>query len=263
LIHPCLHGQRRPKDELLEKPLGRLQKSAAPQPDRQQRRAKGKAGGDTAAGSASPAPPPLFVGLHAGPSAEHPVLDAAAVTNEEAWRHGRLLRVGAAAYRVDLNPPLLDRLELHGTPFVGIPLVPAMQAHFTEEEACRWRWLRAAPGAVEFQPIQGATCRRYVPRPEDAGCRLRVECTPGRRLTREEAAGGEESQGVELGEAGAAECGPVALPPSPGASEARHALTRRPTAPPHLRVVTYNILADQYAATDAAKNVIFAHCPPQ
>jgi 2',5'-phosphodiesterase len=28
-------------------------------------------------------------------------------------------------------------------------------------------------------------------------------------------------------------------------------------------VVTYNILADQYAATDAAKNVIFAHCPPQ
>lgn len=123
----------RPKDELLEKPLGRLQKSAAPQLDKQQRRQKGKQAAANAAVAADLAAvdASLFVGLHAGPSAEHPVLDAAAVTNEEAWRHGRLLRVGEAQYQVDLNPPLLDRVELHARPHVGIPLVPAVQV-------CTW-----------------------------------------------------------------------------------------------------------------------------
>lgn len=55
----------------------------------------------------------------------------------------------------------------------------------------------------------------------------------------------------------------MALPPSPAAAAPRHALTQQPTASPDLRVLTYNILADQYAATETAKNVIFAHCPPQ
>lgn len=116
----------RPKDELLEKPLARLQKSSAPPLDRQQRRAAQKGGGADAAG-ATPAPPPPFVGLHAGPSADTPVLDAGALTNEQAWRQGRLLRVGDARYRVELNPPLADRLEVHARPFVGIPLMPVVQ----------------------------------------------------------------------------------------------------------------------------------------
>lgn len=116
----------RPKDELLEKPLTRLQKSAAPPIDRQQRRAaqKGKDGG---AADAAALPQPPFVGLHAGPSVETPVLDAGSLTNEQAWRQGRLLRIGDAQYRVELNPPLLDRLELHARPFVGIPLMPVVQ----------------------------------------------------------------------------------------------------------------------------------------
>ena len=130
--HTC--RSRRPKDELLEKPLGRLQKSAAPQPDRQQKRQKGKSAADGGAGAGGAAPaaaaaPPAapFVGLHAGPSPEHPVLDAGAITNEEAWRQGRLLRIGEATYRVELNPPFVDRVELHARAFVGIPLVPAVQ----------------------------------------------------------------------------------------------------------------------------------------
>ena len=108
-----------------------------PQPDRAQKRAKAKAGAGAGAGAApsstaaaAVSPPPsaaAFVGLHAGPSEQHPVLDAGNVTNEEAWRHGRLLRVGGATYRVELNPPFCDRLELHARPFVGIPLVPAAQ----------------------------------------------------------------------------------------------------------------------------------------
>lgn len=116
----------RPKDELLEKPLGRLQKSAAPQPDRQQKRQKGKQGAEGAAAAAA-APPPAFVGLFAGPSADQPALDPSAVTNEEAWRQGRLLRVGEAEYQVEVNPPFLDRVEVHARAFAGIPLVPWVQ----------------------------------------------------------------------------------------------------------------------------------------
>lgn len=121
----------RPKDELLEKPLGRLAKSLAPQPDKQQRR-KAKGAPQQQARQQhqhqqAEAAPALFVGLHAGPSPSHPVLDPGLTTNEQAWQHGRLLRIGESQYRVDLNPPLLDRVELHARPFVGIPLVPAVQ----------------------------------------------------------------------------------------------------------------------------------------
>ena len=106
----------------------RLQKSAAPQPDKRQkggRQAAATAAAAAAAAGADAASP--FVGLHAGPSADHPVLDAAALTNEQAWVQGRLLRIGEAEYAVEVNPPLLDRVELHARPFVGIPLVPAVQ----------------------------------------------------------------------------------------------------------------------------------------
>ena len=135
----------RPKDELLEKPLGRLQKSAGPAGDRQQKRQKGK---QAAAASAEALPPGAaaaaasaagpFVGLYAGPSEQHPVLDAAAVTNEEAWRQGRLLRIGDASYEIELNPPLLDRIELHARPFVGIPLVPAVQVRAFRNSNAIW-----------------------------------------------------------------------------------------------------------------------------
>ena len=64
-----------------------------------------------------------------------------------------------------------------------------------------------------------------------------------------------------LGSPAATECGPVAVPPEPASAARRHALTQQPAAPPQLRVVTYNILADQYASTETAKTVIFAHCP--
>ncbi|PSC75583.1 2, 5 -phosphodiesterase 12 [Micractinium conductrix] len=251
----------RPKDELLEKPLGRLQKSAAPQQDKQARRQAGKKPNAAAADSAGGAGPAAaeaspFVGLHAGPSETHPVLDAGVVTNEEAWRHGRLLRVGGTQYQVVLNPPFLARMEVHAAAFVGIPLMLVVQLHFAEEEACRWAWYRQQPGSAAWEPIPGVTSRRYTPAPEDVGCHLRVECTPARPSS-------EPGEEAVLGEGGFADCGPVGVPPAPAAVAPRHALTRQQTAAPELRVVTYNILADQYAATETAKNVIFAHCPPQ
>ena len=135
-----------------------------------------------------------------------------------------------------------------------------LQLHFSEEEACQWQWFRQRPGGA-MEPLPGATARRYLPGAEDAGCTLRVECTPGRRAAAEAAAAAQPE--VMLGTPAAAECGPVGLPPQPAGAAPRHALTQQPTAAPDLRVVTYNILADQYAATETAKNVLFGHCPPE
>lgn len=49
----------------------------------------------------------------------------------------------------------------------------------------------------------------------------------------------------------------AAGPPLPG----RHALTGAPLESPGVRVVTYNILADQYASTDYAQEHLFSFCP--
>ena len=56
---------------------------------------------------------------------------------------------------------------------------------------------------------------------------------------------------------------PVEAAPQQTALEARFELTQAPLQPPGLRVVTYNILADQYAATDKARTVLFSYCPPE
>ena len=55
---------------------------------------------------------------------------------------------------------------------------------------------------------------------------------------------------------------PVGQGPSPAAAAQRHARTSHPLAPPGLRVVTYNVLADQYAATEYAQQHLFSYCPP-
>lgn len=71
-----------------------------------------------------------------------------------------------------------------------------------------------------------------------------------------------------LGEAAAGqpvfyEVGPVSGGPAIPAAAARHAHTAFPLAPPGLRVVTYNILADQYASREFAQQHLFAYCPKQ
>lgn len=47
------------------------------------------------------------------------------------------------------------------------------------------------------------------------------------------------------------------------AMAARHALTQHPLQHPGLRVVSYNILADQYAATDKAKQLFYPQNSPE
>lgn len=69
--------------------------------------------------------------------------------------------------------------------------------------------------------------------------------------------------GDTAGSVATIEVGPVGRGPAGPPAAARHALAQAPLEPPALRVVTYNILADQYASTDHAQNVLFGYCPTQ
>ena len=59
------------------------------------------------------------------------------------------------------------------------------------------------------------------------------------------------------------ELGPVRAGPQLQAGAHRHKLTPEPLGPPGVRVVTYNILADQYVGTAYAQEVLFVDCPPE
>ena len=180
----------RPKSEPLEKPLLRIQKSAAAPPDKKQ---KQQAGGNlksdgiatNPSSSSISATEALFVGLHDGPTLDHPLLDPESTANEDAWRQGRLLRVGNTNYLIEVNPPLVEKVETHGTAFVGIPVVAVPKLLFAEVEDCTWRWWRrqrqqkktpaaatsaAASGAAaagEWEEIAGATRQGYTPTEAD------------------------------------------------------------------------------------------------
>jgi hypothetical protein len=117
-------NMERPKEELLEKPLARLQRSAAPRADKKARRGEARPlePSTPAAAAAADVGVP-FVGLHFGPSVDSPLLDPGAVTNQEAWQDGRLLRLGGACYRVQVNPPTADGVAVFGSVFAGVPVM--------------------------------------------------------------------------------------------------------------------------------------------
>ncbi len=59
------------------------------------------------------------------------------------------------------------------------------------------------------------------------------------------------------------EVGQVQAAPEPSSGAGRHALTKEANTAPHVRMVTYNILADQYASQDHSQQVLFSYCPPK
>jgi 2',5'-phosphodiesterase len=255
----------RPKSEPLEKPLFRIQKSAAAPRDKKQKRQAAATTAAAAESGNSLSTEALFVGLHDGPTLDHPLLDPGSTANEEAWRQGRLLRVGATTYVIEVNPPLVEKLEIHGTPFIGIPVVAVPKLLFSQVEDCIWKWWKQrqsnstftddAEASLKWEEIKGATSQGYTPTEADSGYILRVECTPTRQSTT-------TSSTISTGIAAMIETSSrVVSPPFPSSSSGRSGLTSTPLHSPSFRIVTYNILADQYASTDAAKTQIFVTCP--
>ena len=285
----------RPKNEPLEKPLSRIQKTSLGGGDRFNNKKstanynkKSSTSADASSTTTTTIPSPLSsstkshdIFLYDGPSSSFPPLDPATTTNEAAWcKSGRLLVIGEECWTVEVNPPTITSLSVLGMKcFVGIPICPIPLLQFANEEDCHWQWY-CSTSATEctttstttkamkdgYLAIEGATQRLFTPTQDLVGKKLKVECIPVRR---EEDSSNDMTM-MMVGEGMLTECGTVLSHPGPPAplttsninnTLGRHQYTQHYTQFPDIRVMTYNILADQYASTEAAKNRIFSHCP--
>ena len=264
----------RPKDEPLEKPLIRIQKTVNGAKEARQKQPKRSvAAGEAVESFASNS----SIALYEGPNTNHPAIDPSITTNEDAWKHGRLLVVGSDSYVVLFNPPTVDKLDILGSSvFTGVPVCPVVQLRFAD--SCDWQWHRRNSPSNnnnsnnnnsnsidhQWEAIPGATEQVYVPTPEDVGSILEVVCTPTRMAPCDKDMSGTSMQSVIHGDPLKKELSSIVCEaPNPGPGAGRHEMMSAFTDAPQLRAVTYNILADQYASTESAKNQIFAHCPPE
>ena len=214
--------------------------------------------------------------------------------NGEAWplAAGGTLRVGEGSlFAVVVNPPTVVRASLAAAaPLRGLPVAPAVDALFADRDAARYAWFRrrrlGEGGATDvhaWEEIRGENRAAFVPREEDVGCFLRVVVTPARREACSSSSSSDsDSASLVLGAPVSAESSvPVAegpaLPPWHGRvkEEDENEAAKGPNngdafSVPRfransnrLRVVTYNLLADQYAASDYAKTHLFSHCHPR
>lgn len=114
------------------------------------------------------------------------------------------------------------------------------------------------PGQV-WEQIEAST-PIYVPRMDDEGYELRVECSPGAFQSCEaQNEGIDRSKKRRIGEAIFVDSKKVMQGPLISSGAGRHELTE--TITPHgvIRVVSYNILSDQYASTEKALTELYSY----
>mmetsp|Transcript_8553 Transcript_8553/g.53439 ORF Transcript_8553/g.53439 Transcript_8553/m.53439 type:complete len:825 (-) Transcript_8553:527-3001(-) len=183
-------------------------------------------------------------------------------TNGLAWQPGRVLRMGKEQMIIEYNPPTVEKIQMHAKPIVGLPLCPVVELRYADLEACAWRWYRTIPAPKvhrkQREEIELPTPNRidwqgriYLPREEDVGHLITVECVPG-----------SSAPGKRTGEPAAYTCNvPVKQNPAvPYAWEARQAHTPCVLAFPRFRVVTYNVLSANYSSTDQAEKLLYPYC---
>eukprot|EP00191_Tetraselmis_sp_GSL018_P015737 CAMPEP_0177586746 /NCGR_PEP_ID=MMETSP0419_2-20121207/5243_1 /TAXON_ID=582737 /ORGANISM="Tetraselmis sp., Strain GSL018" /LENGTH=772 /DNA_ID=CAMNT_0019076671 /DNA_START=285 /DNA_END=2601 /DNA_ORIENTATION=+ len=162
--------------------------------------------------------------------------------NGVAWAKAHSLRVGETLLAVDYNLPTVEKLSVTTRPVLGIPIMPSAKVMFADEGLCQWRWFRREAGkkGLDWQPV-GCSDRMYTPSYKDRGCILPPRKAGGRapedgRRAVVDAVTGQVEDGPQLG---------------PGAS--RHTFTPTALSAPAFRVVSYNVLADQYVRFEKSK----------
>lgn len=243
-----LRNLERSKDELLEKSLMRLQKSAV---EKAKGRKKKKDDGSKAGDALESALPPISI--FGGPNESFPEINSHTTVNEMAWKQDYMLKIGETTYSIVVNPPQIEKLLVHGRVFSGIPIVPHVETIDTDK--LEWQWFRYCSQNNIWEPISGGTERCFIPTAEDIGSILQVRCTPVQSRMNTFSNVEYQLKGFDQ----ILDIGTVVVAP-PNASSSRidsqHCWTQHPV----FRVMTYNILADQYASTDAAKESIFVYC---
>ncbi|XP_053576831.1 2',5'-phosphodiesterase 12 [Bombina bombina] len=175
--------------------------------------------------------------------------------NSQAWQDGSVLQVGEVRYRVEKNPPTIKELELPQHMMAGFPVCPKLQLEFCEPHTSLFVWYKRAKdgGSREEQAeeewVEAGHDRVYTPDIHDIGLRFKLKFTPGN--------GERYGASLEVEVSSPVEAGPGAC-----TFDHRHLYTKKISADPITRTVSYNILADVYAQTEHSRTVLFPYCAP-
>eukprot|EP00803_Ostreobium_quekettii_P002086 evm.model.scf_565.5 EVM.evm.TU.scf_565.5 scf_565:12776-26338(-) len=241
-------NMNRPKSELLERSLARIRISLTAKPDKKRR----KKNADVAAEE-----PYIPVELYETSSSSKPI--DLQVSNEAGWTKAGALLAGQQMFDVEVNPPTVDKISLHTTPMIGYPLLPNYVLQFADSEACEWQWFRRHKDGQDWQAID-CQSRVYTPKAEDKGCSVRVQCTPRAFSSHNDSKANGIGGSVRVGMPVAADTGPVDEGPPEVPGQGRHLHTNEVLRSPLFRVVTYNILADQYVSMNDTQELLFNYC---
>ena len=276
-----MQSLQRPRDEPLEKALARLRAKTAPAPSKKDKRRQGKPSEEPlmAQAASDPSSPSTTIALYLDLSSKvevHP-----STLGSQAWREGRVLQVGDELFSIVYNPPMVtgERGLVMSSKrvIVGMPLTAHPYLLFADKDLSRFKWeVRAANGGSgsgsgsghePWVEVEGAAAGGAVYRPsiDDLGKTLRVTCTPARRRSAADQGGDEEDQEIIVGESTSVESNPVEAGPEASVLSIRgpHRRPLNGDQRGHFRVMSYNILADQYAGSNYAQKVLFDYCPPR
>ena len=240
---------QRSKSEILSKALTRIELSSKKKAKKAKKNVECKENGDAEEGNAS-----LWLnGEPVDPS----------LTNETAWKDGASLKIGAETFTVEVNPPTVKSLLLPENIMSGFPVMPYLELEFGGKQYCRYKWYKSTNDSDDQASSVPASAKEilnweevgneflYTPSVLDVGCYLKLTCAPG-NAKRVSDVTSEMTSSLTVA------AGPGFCP-----FDARHMYTKKQTADySTFRVVSYNILADNYAKDEFAQKVLFPYCPP-
>lgn len=240
---------QRSKSEILSKALTRIELSSKKKAKKAKKNVECNENGDAEEGNAS-------LWLNGEP------VDLS-LTNETAWKDGASLKIGAETFTVEVNPPTVKSLLLPENIMSGFPVMPYLELEFGDKQYCRYKWYKSTNDSDDQASSVPASAKEilnweevgneflYTPSVLDVGCYLKLTCAPGNAKRVSDVAS-------EMTSSLTVAAGPGFCP-----FDARHMYTKKQTADySTFRVVSYNILADNYAKDEFAQKVLFPYCPP-
>ncbi|RNF20509.1 2,5-phosphodiesterase [Trypanosoma conorhini] len=164
----------------------------------------------------------------------------ASVSNNVFWKQAKQMLIGSTAVKVKYNVPTITSVVPPPALYVGVPAVcSGVTTLFTSELGIRYEWCLCVTGADEHASIRViSTDAVFTPLEEHVGKSLLLRVSP-------EGDSGLWTQ-VEL---------PPVLAALPPMDRWKHTL--QPAEAPAFRVVTYNVLHDEFCSTNAAKRRIY------
>lgn len=199
---------------------------------------------------------PIDIKTHAGESVNK---DMSCYECFVAQADHHFLDIGEKSYSLDVNPPIVKVLELPKNIMAGFPLHPSkleMTNGVNEDSSFTWYKSDVKFNSIEetksqmnkIKWVEMATGYTCFTDNDDVGRLLKVVMSPrrGERC-------GEDTEAIAS----------VLVSAGPGLCpfERRHKVTKKPTGQNCLRVISYNILADQYADSEFARSNLFPSCP--